>query len=165
MTEKKRGSQTRILSHDGNKKARQTHRSQTRDTPLGRDISDEDQSRVTSQSDMNVTPQRREYMRSSLQRSCYVERHSGEGGSTSILNPIALTYHFGRATSTPVRRITANITGHRPQPAVKHHVVDRYGTDNVILDASFGDCLGVHSRKWDGAERTRPGARETQSLR
>ena len=64
MAEKKRGSQTRILSHKGNKKARRTHIVQTRDTTLGRDISEEDQSRVNSQSDMNVTPQRRDYMRS-----------------------------------------------------------------------------------------------------
>ena len=59
MAEKKRGSQTRLLSHDGNKKLRRTHRDQTRDTTLDRDISDEDQIRVTSQADMNVTPQSR----------------------------------------------------------------------------------------------------------
>ena len=45
---------------------------------LERDISEEDQIRVTSHSDMNITPQIREYMQSSLQKSCYVERHSGE---------------------------------------------------------------------------------------
>ena len=77
---------------------------------LERDISEEDQIRVTSHSDMNVTPQRREYMRSSLQRSCYVERHSGEGGSTSILNPLALTYHFRQVSATPDSKRTAEIT-------------------------------------------------------
>ena len=92
---------------------------------LGRDISEEDQSKATSHSDMNITPQIREYMQSSLQRSCYVERHSVEGGSTSILNPLALTYHFGRASARPDRKRTAEITGHPPQPTVKHHVVDR----------------------------------------
>ena len=114
---------------------------------------------------MNVTPQRQEYMRSSLQRYCYVERHSEEGGSTSILNPLALTYHFGWATSTLDRRRTAEITGNRTQPAVKHHIGDREGTDNVILDASFGECLGVHSRKRDRADSSRREARATQSLR
>ena len=94
-----------------------------------------------------------------------MERHSGEGGSTSILNPLALTYHCGRATSTSVRRRTANITEHRPQPAVKHHVVDREGLENFRLEASFGDGLGVHSRKKEGADGTRPEARPTQSGR
>ena len=95
MTTKKWGSQTRLLPHDNNRKARQMHRDQTRDMTLGRDIYDEDQvtsppnglthhdtstgvidqDRVTSQSDMNVTPKRRGYMRSSLKRYCYVERH------------------------------------------------------------------------------------------
>ena len=63
MATKKRGSQTRLLPHDGNIKARRTHRAQTRDMTLGGDIDDEDQSRETLQSDMNVTPQRRGYMR------------------------------------------------------------------------------------------------------
>ena len=92
MTMKKRGSQTRLLPHDENRKARRTHRSQTRYTTLGREVYDEDQcttspnglthhntstgvidrDQVTSQSDMNVTPQRRGYIRSSLQRSYYV---------------------------------------------------------------------------------------------
>ena len=39
---KKRGSQMRILPHDDNRKARWTHRAQTRDTTLGRDASSED---------------------------------------------------------------------------------------------------------------------------
>ena len=50
--------------------------------------------RVTSQSDMKVTPQRHTYMQSSLQQSCYVERPSVEVGATPTLNPLALTYHF-----------------------------------------------------------------------
>ena len=83
-TTKKRGNQTIFLPHDDNRKARRTHRAQTRDMTLGGDIYDEDQGKVTSQSDMNVTPQRRGYMRSSLQRSCYVERHSGEGRAPSV---------------------------------------------------------------------------------
>ena len=66
MATKKQGIQMRLLSHDGNRKARRMHRAQTRDTTLGRDIYEEDQSRVTSQLDMNVTPQKRGYMRSSL---------------------------------------------------------------------------------------------------
>ena len=89
---RKQGIQTRIHPHDDNRKGRQTHRSQTRDTTLGRYTSSEDQGatspnglshhgtstgvidrdQVTSQSDMNVTPQRRGCMRSSLQRSYYV---------------------------------------------------------------------------------------------
>ena len=83
---RKRGIQTIIHPHDDNRKARRTHRAQTRDTTLGRYTSSEDQGatspnglahhdtstgvndqdRVTSQSDMNVTPQIRGYMRSSL---------------------------------------------------------------------------------------------------
>ena len=132
---------------------------------MGRYTSEEDHSRMTSQSDMNVIPQRQEYMWSLLQRYCYVERHSGEGGSTSILNPLSLTYHFGRAKSTPVRRRTDEITGNRTEPSVKHHVVDKEEPDNVISDASFGYCLGVHSKKRDEADRTRQEARATQSLR
>ena len=132
---------------------------------MGRYTSEEDHSRMTSQSDMNVIPQRQEYMWSLLQRYCYVERHSGEGGSTSILNPLSLTYHFGRAKSTPVRRRTDEITGNRTQPAVRHHVGDREGKDKVISDASFGDCLGFHSRKRDKADSSRREARATQSLR
>ena len=57
---KKQESQPRLLLTDTSKKARRTLSAQTRDTLLG--------SRVTSQSDMKVTPQRRKYMRSSLQR-------------------------------------------------------------------------------------------------
>ena len=164
MATKKRGSQTRLLPHDGNRKLRRTHRAQTRDTTLGGDIYDEDQSSVTSQSDMNVTPHRRGYMRSSLQRSCYVERYSEEGGATSPLNPLTLTYHFGRATSTPDRRRNSDITGHWLQPAVKHKVADRDGRDNFILDEIFGDGQRVHSMKLDGADRNMPEASATQSL-
>ena len=40
MATKKRGSQTRLLPHDDNRKARQTHRSKMRDSTLGRDIYD-----------------------------------------------------------------------------------------------------------------------------
>ena len=93
-----------------------------------------------------------------------MERQSGEGGATSVLNPLALTYHFGQATSTPNRRRTTDITGHRRQTAVKQNVVDRDGTDNVILDASFGDGRGVHSMKRDGADRTMTEASKTQNL-
>ena len=120
--------------------------------------------RVTSQSDMNFTPHRRGYMRSSLQRSCYVERHSGEGGAPSVLNPLALTYHFGRATSTPDGSRTSEITGCRPQLAVDNNFSERDRADNSILDASFGDDRGVHSMKRDGADRTISKASATQSL-
>ena len=37
--------------------------------------------------------------------------------------------------------------------------------DNVISDAIFGECLGVHSRKQDGADSSRQEARATQSSR
>ena len=103
-------------------------------------------------------------MRSSLKMSCYVERHSLEGGSTSTLNPLALTYHFGQASATPDRKRTAKITGHPPNPTVKHHVVNREGRDNVMLESSFRDGLGVHSRKREGEDR-KPEARPTPSRR
>ena len=51
---------------------------------------------------------------------------------------------------------TAEITGHPPQPTVKHHVVDREGTDNVRSEAIFGHGLGVHSRKREGTDVVRP---------
>ena len=70
MATKNQESQMIFLPHDDNRKSRRMTRAQTRDITLGGDIYDEDQSRVTSQLDMNVTPQRRGYMRSSLQRSC-----------------------------------------------------------------------------------------------
>ena len=82
-----------------------------------------------------------------------MERHSGEGGAPSVLNPLALTYHFGRATSTPDGSRTSDITRHQPQPAVKNNVAERDGADNSISDASFGDGRGVHSMKRDGADR------------
>ena len=93
-----------------------------------------------------------------------MERHSGEGGSTSILNPLALTYHFGQALATPDRKRNAEITGHPPHPTVKHHVVNIEGRDNVMSEASFRDGLGVHSRKREGEDR-KPEARPTQSRR
>ena len=162
---KKRGIQTRILPHRDYRKARQTHRAQTRDTNLGRDASSEDQGatsqnglahhdtstgvigrdRATSQSDMNVTPPRRWYMRSTLRRSCYVERQCGEGGAPSVLNPFSPTYHFGWATSTPGGSRTSGITWRRPQPAVENNVAERDRADNIISDASFGDGRGVYS--------------------
>ena len=91
-----------------------------------------------------------------------MDRHSGEGGSTSILNPLALTYQFGRSSATPDRKRTAEITGHPPQPTVKHHVVYREGTDNVRSEASFGHGPGFHSKKREGTDRTRPEARPMQ---
>ena len=65
--------------------------------------------------DMNVTHPRRGYMRLSLQRSYYLERQNGEGGTPAVLNPLALTHHFGWATSTPdrikavVQKITCDV--------------------------------------------------------
>ena len=56
MATKQQGSQTRLLSHNGNRRARRTYRAYTRDMTLGGNINDEDQSRVTSQSDMKITP-------------------------------------------------------------------------------------------------------------
>ena len=123
-----------------------------------------DQDRVNSQSDMDVTPQRRGYMRSSLQQSCYVERHSGNGGAPSVLKPLALTYHFVWATSMPDGSGTSDITGRRPQAAVGNNVTERDREDNSISDASFGDGRWVHSMKRDGADRTISEASATQSL-
>ena len=40
-------------------------------------------------------------MRSSLQKYCYMERQSREGGTPTVLNPLALTYQFGPVKSTP----------------------------------------------------------------
>ena len=91
-----------------------------------------------------------------------MDRHSGEGGSTSILNPLALTYHFGPASATPDRKRTSEIIGHPPQTTVKQHNSDREGTYNVRLEAIFGHRIGVHSSKREGADGTRPEARPTQ---
>ena len=82
-----------------------------------------------------------------------MERHSGEGGAPSVLKPLALTYHFGWATSTPDGRRPSEITERRPQPAVKNKVAERDGADNSISDASFEDGRGVHSTKRNGADR------------
>ena len=117
---------------------------QTRDTPLGR--------RVTSQSDMKVTPQRRTHMRSSLQQSCYVEKRSVEEGATPILNPLALTYHFGQASATPDRKRAAKITDHPLHPPRSNHVVNKEGAE--ISEAIFWDGRNAHSRKQDGGART-----------
>ena len=93
-----------------------------------------------------------------------MERHSGEVGAPSVLNPLALTYHFGRATSMPDGSRTSEITGRRLQPAVDNNVEDRDGADNSILNASFRDGQGVHSMKRDGTDRTISEASGTQSL-
>ena len=87
-----------------------------------------------------------------------------KGGGALVLNPLAITYHFGRATSTPDRRRTSVITRRRPQLAVKNNVTERDGADNSVSDASFGDGRGVHSMKWDGADNTISEASATQSL-
>ena len=93
-----------------------------------------------------------------------MERHSGEGVEPSVLNPLALTYHFGWATSTPDGSITSEITRRRHQPAVENNIAERDRADNSISDASFGDGRGVHSMKRDGAYRTILEASTTQSL-
>ena len=93
-----------------------------------------------------------------------MERHSGEGGAPSVLNPLALTYHFGRATSTPDRSRTLDIAGRRPQPAVENNVAERDGADNSISDASFEDGRGVYSMKRDGADTIIPEASATTGL-
>ena len=142
---KKREIQPRLLSTDTNKKARRTLSAQMRYTPLG--------CRVTSQLDIKVAPQRRKYMRSSLQRLCYVERYSVEGGSTSIFNPLALTYHFGQASATPDRKRATKITRHPPHPTIKYHLVNEKERENVMSEASFWGVLGVNSRKQEGDDR------------
>ena len=93
-----------------------------------------------------------------------MERHSVEGGATSILNPLALTYHFGQASATPDRKRAGKITGHPPHPNVRNQVVHEEGGDNVMLEASFWDVRGAHSRKWEGDDR-KPEARPTPSRR
>ena len=143
-------------SLDGYKKTRQTSSAQTRDTPLGR--------RVTSQSDMKVTPQRRTYTRSSLKKSCYVKRHSVEGGATPIINPLVLAYHFGQASATPDRKRATKITKHPPHPPGRNHVVNEEGADNVMLEASFRDGRDAHSREREGEAR-KTEARPTPSRR
>ena len=132
------------------------------------------QDRVTSKSAMNVTPSRRGYMKSSLQRSCYMERQSGEGRTPAVLNPLALAYHFGQATSTPdgpeemaqpmvecprvkrgvllpARSRPSVITRRLPQKAVEDNGAESDGADNIILDGSatpsFGDMRWVYSKK------------------
>ena len=72
-----------------------------------------------------------------------MERQSGEGGAPAVLNPLELTYHFGRATSPPDGSRTSEITRRRPQPAVKNNVAERDGADNIILDAIFGAVEGL----------------------
>ena len=86
------------------------------------------------------------------------------GGAPSVLNPLALTYHFGQATSTPDGSGTSEIIGRRPQPAVNNNVAERDGADNSISDASFGDGRGVHYMKQDRYDRTISEASATQSL-
>ena len=113
---KKREIQARLLSTDINKKTRRTFSAQTRDMPLGR--------RVNSQLDMKVTTQRRKCIRSSLKMSCYVERHSVEGGVMSILNHLAITYYFGQASATPDRKRSSESTGHPSHPTIRNHVVN-----------------------------------------
>ena len=151
---RKRESQARLLLTDTNKKTRQTFSAQTRYTPLGR--------RVTSQLDMKVTPQRRTYMWSLLQKSCYVERHSVKGGATPIHNPLALIYHFGQASATPDRKRAAEITEHPPHPPGRNHVVNEEGAE--ISEASSRDGRDAHSREQEGDLR-KPGARLTPSRR
>ena len=61
------------------------------------------QDRVTSKLAMNVTPHGQGYMRSSLQKSFYMEGQSGEGRTPAVLNPLVIAYHFGPVKSTPDR--------------------------------------------------------------
>ena len=93
-----------------------------------------------------------------------MERRSVEGGSTSILNPLALTYHFGQASATPERKRAADIIRQPPHPTVKKHVVNEEGRDNVMSDASVWDVLGFHFRKREEGDK-KPEARPTPSRR
>ena len=85
-----------------------------------------------------------------------MERQSGEGGAPAVLKPLALTYHFGRATSTPDGSITSGITRRRPETAVKKNGAERDRANNIILDArttpSFEDIRGVYSKEIDEAD-------------
>ena len=67
---------------------------ETKTGMLGRDW-------VISKLAMNITPLGRGCMRSSLQKSCYMEGQSGEGGTPTVPNPLELAYHFGPVKSTP----------------------------------------------------------------
>ena len=92
---------------------------------------------VTFMSDCEVTLQRRTYMRSSLQQSSYVGNSSVEG-----LNPLALTYHFGRAGT--------DITEDTPQPPGSNQVGNEERMESV--EASFRDS-DTKSGRWEGDAR------------
>ena len=68
-----------------------------------------------------------------------MERDSIEGGAALILNPLALTYHFGQASATLDKKRAAESTRHLPHHTVRNHVVNEEGADNIILEASFRD--------------------------
>ena len=57
-------------------------------------------------------------------------------GNRSVegLNPLALTYHFGRASATPERKGT-DITEDTPQPPGSNQAGNEEGTE--VLEASF----------------------------
>ena len=93
-------------------------------------------------------------MRSSLQHSCYVDIPSVEGGATSTLNPLALTYLFGQASTTPDRKRDSKITKHPPHLPVSSQVVNKEGAE--ISEASFQDG-SAHSRKQEGDAETMEG--------
>ena len=68
-----------------------------------------------------------------------------ENSSVEGLNPLALTYHFGRASATPERKKT-DITEDTQQPPGSNQACNEEGTES--LEAIF----------WDGD--TQPGRRE-----
>ena len=70
--------------------------------------------------------------------------------SVEILNPLALTYHFGRASATLERKGT-DITEDTPQPSGSNQVGNEEGTES--LEVSF----------WEGD--TQSGRREGEARR
>ena len=91
-----------------------------------------------------------------------MERHSVEEGAMTILNPLALTYHFGQASATLYRKRAAEITEHLPHPLERNHMVNEEGAE--ISEASPQDSQDAHSSKQEGDVR-KPEARPTPSQR
>ena len=65
------------------------------------------------------------------------------------LNPLALTYHFGRASATPERKGT-DITEDTPQPPGSNQAGNEEETE--ILEANFWDG-DTESGRWEGDAR------------
>ena len=88
-----------------------------------------------------------------------------ENSSVEGLNPLALTYHFGRASATPERKGT-DITKDTPQLPGSNQAGNEEGTE--ILEASFWDCDTQSGRREGDArileETQQPSRREEGGL-